>query len=199
MNQTEVITALHLQANIEPSFTSLGTAYSAEHQPFIDANSFHCVVWLKLEEQNPDFFKAYHVRLRIKEQITAFNYLVSQQAQLMQKAGTFSILPAGLNQGNNAGTQMGLQTTGSPLIGSPPNMTYGLQQYAPLPQLPSLQALASQTASSGLTTSHPPPIAPRVPQANARNPTLSPQQTNGLLTPTATPFVAPMAENMTYK
>jgi uncharacterized protein (TIGR01589 family) len=71
MNQTEVVTALHLQANIEPSFTNL--------------------VWLKLEEQNPDFFKAYHIRLRIKEQITAFNYLVSQQAQLVQKTG--SLLP----------------------------------------------------------------------------------------------------------
>lgn len=159
-------------------------------------------MWLKLEEQNPDFFKAYHVRLRIKEQITAFNYLVSQQAQLMQKAGTF--LPvAGLNQtSTNAGTQMGLQSSsGSPLVGSPQNITYGLPPYAPLPQLPSLQALATQQATTpGLTSSHPPPIAPRVPQtAGARNPTLSPQQTHGLLTPTVTPFVAPMPENMTYK
>eukprot|EP01102_Stenamoeba_stenopodia_P004397 TRINITY_DN14709_c0_g1_i1.p1 TRINITY_DN14709_c0_g1~~TRINITY_DN14709_c0_g1_i1.p1 ORF type:complete len:244 (-),score=34.85 TRINITY_DN14709_c0_g1_i1:71-802(-) len=65
MNQTEVITALHRHSKIEPGFTSL--------------------VWQKLEQQNPEFFKAYNVRLRIKEQITAFNYLVSQQVQLMQK------------------------------------------------------------------------------------------------------------------
>eukprot|EP01118_Nematostelium_gracile_P004633 TRINITY_DN1547_c0_g1_i2.p1 TRINITY_DN1547_c0_g1~~TRINITY_DN1547_c0_g1_i2.p1 ORF type:complete len:151 (+),score=28.04 TRINITY_DN1547_c0_g1_i2:200-652(+) len=44
-------------------------------------------VWAKLEEQNPKFFLAYNIRLRIKEQISAFNYLVSQQAQLMHKSG----------------------------------------------------------------------------------------------------------------
>lgn len=65
MNQTEVITALHRHSKIEPGFTSL--------------------VWQKLEQQNPEFFKAYNIRLRIKEQITAFNYLVSQQVQLVQK------------------------------------------------------------------------------------------------------------------
>eukprot|EP01087_Luapelamoeba_hula_P000331 TRINITY_DN10228_c0_g1_i1.p1 TRINITY_DN10228_c0_g1~~TRINITY_DN10228_c0_g1_i1.p1 ORF type:complete len:489 (-),score=83.51 TRINITY_DN10228_c0_g1_i1:134-1600(-) len=67
MNQAEVVTALKSHASIEPNFTNL--------------------VWQKLEEQNPDFFKAYHIRLRIKEQINAFNYLVSQQAQLLQKTG----------------------------------------------------------------------------------------------------------------
>jgi len=66
MNQNEVIAALHLQANIEPGFTSL--------------------VWQRLEEQNPEFFRAYHIRLRIKEQITAFNFLASQQFQALQKA-----------------------------------------------------------------------------------------------------------------
>ena len=38
MNQREVVTALQRQTKIEPSFTSL--------------------VWQKLEEQNPEFFKA---------------------------------------------------------------------------------------------------------------------------------------------
>ena len=66
LNQAEVITALRIQSNIEPGFTAL--------------------VWRKLEEQNPLFFRAYNVRLRIKEQIAAFNYLVSQQAQLVNRS-----------------------------------------------------------------------------------------------------------------
>eukprot|EP01111_Echinosteliopsis_oligospora_P018202 TRINITY_DN8203_c0_g1_i3.p1 TRINITY_DN8203_c0_g1~~TRINITY_DN8203_c0_g1_i3.p1 ORF type:complete len:223 (-),score=56.17 TRINITY_DN8203_c0_g1_i3:213-881(-) len=66
MNQNEVITALSVHANIPPGFTSL--------------------VWHKLEEQNPEFFKAYQVRLRAKEQITAFNFLVSQQFQALEKS-----------------------------------------------------------------------------------------------------------------
>lgn len=65
MNQAEVITALRVQFNVEPGFTAL--------------------VWTKLEEQNPLFFRAYNLRLRIKEQIAAFNYLVSQQAQLVAR------------------------------------------------------------------------------------------------------------------
>ena len=43
MTQTEIITALQMQANIEPGFT--------------------CLVWQKLEEQNPEFFKARQKKL----------------------------------------------------------------------------------------------------------------------------------------
>jgi len=105
MNQSEVATALQLQANIEPSFTAL--------------------VWKKLEEQNPDFFKVYHMRLRLKEQMTAVNYIVSQQTQIMQKSN------------------------GS--VTSPPSNYNTLQPFAPLPQPASLQALASSATSSALT------------------------------------------------
>lgn len=42
------------------------------------------LVWNKLEQQNPDFFKAYGIRLRIKEQIELFNALVSHQASVLQ-------------------------------------------------------------------------------------------------------------------
>ncbi|CAM6089544.1 unnamed protein product [Calypogeia fissa] len=65
MNQTEVITTLKYQAKIEPGFTGL--------------------VWQKLEEQNPDFFKAYYTRLKVKKQIVLFNHLLVQQVQLLQK------------------------------------------------------------------------------------------------------------------
>lgn len=67
MNQPEVIHTLQFQAKVEPGFTKL--------------------VWQKLEEQNPEFFKAYHTRLRVKDQIILFNHLLEQQGQLMQKLG----------------------------------------------------------------------------------------------------------------
>ena len=37
------------------------------------------LVWNKLEEQNPSFFYAYNVRLRLLEQVNCFNHLVSQR------------------------------------------------------------------------------------------------------------------------
>ncbi|PRP81108.1 hypothetical protein PROFUN_01942 [Planoprotostelium fungivorum] len=74
MNQTEVQVALHAQAGIDPAFTAL--------------------VWRHLEELNPEFFKFYSFHLRMKDQIAAFNHLVSHQAQLMQKSGLFNKLNA---------------------------------------------------------------------------------------------------------
>ncbi|KAH9296341.1 hypothetical protein KI387_039929, partial [Taxus chinensis] len=65
MNEREVVNTLLNQAKIEPGFTGL--------------------VWQKLEEQNPDFFKAYYTRLIVKQQITKFNELLRQQVELMQK------------------------------------------------------------------------------------------------------------------
>lgn len=54
--QPEILQTLQEQAQVDPEFTS--------------------VVWQKLEEQNPSFFRAYNVQLQLKEQILAFNYLV---------------------------------------------------------------------------------------------------------------------------
>lgn len=65
MTQAEIIATLQTQANIQPSLT--------------------CLVWQKLEEQNADFFYAYNAMLRVKDQIVAFNYLVDQQGQLLEK------------------------------------------------------------------------------------------------------------------
>eukprot|EP00891_Asterochloris_glomerata_P004839 jgi/Astpho2/4839/gw1.00068.34.1_t len=59
MSQQEVVDALQERAKIEPAFTQL--------------------VWQKLEEQNPDFFKAYITRLKLKDQINLFNHLLEQQ------------------------------------------------------------------------------------------------------------------------
>jgi uncharacterized protein (TIGR01589 family) len=67
MNQREVVAILQQQAKIEPDFTAL--------------------VWQKLEEQNAEFFGAYYLRLRLKDQILAFNSLLEQHALLSQKLG----------------------------------------------------------------------------------------------------------------
>ena len=53
------MSTLQLRAQIEPAFTRL--------------------IWQKLEEQNPDFFRMYAVRLKLKDQIVMFNYLLEQQ------------------------------------------------------------------------------------------------------------------------
>ncbi|CAN1751239.1 hypothetical protein LINPERHAP1_LOCUS4269 [Linum perenne] len=63
MNKNEVVTTLLEQARIEPGFTSL--------------------VWHKLQDENAEFFKAYSVRLMLKEQIDRFNHLLERQCQLM--------------------------------------------------------------------------------------------------------------------
>ncbi|KAJ9555388.1 hypothetical protein OSB04_010002 [Centaurea solstitialis] len=67
MTQKQVIDILYQQEKVEPSFTEL--------------------VWQKLEEQNQEFFKGYHLRLMVKEQIMEFNKLLDRQAALMQQLG----------------------------------------------------------------------------------------------------------------
>ena len=43
-------------------------------------------MWQKLEEQNPEFFKAYYTRLKVKDQMELFNTLLEYQAQLLHNA-----------------------------------------------------------------------------------------------------------------
>ncbi|XP_019261342.1 PREDICTED: uncharacterized protein LOC109239252 isoform X2 [Nicotiana attenuata] len=71
MNQEEVVKTLLHQAKIEPGFTEL--------------------VWQKLEEENPEFFRAYHLRLMLKDQIERFNVLLERQVDAMQMYPTGSI------------------------------------------------------------------------------------------------------------
>jgi uncharacterized protein (TIGR01589 family) len=63
MNRSEVVNTLSSRARIEPGFTTL--------------------VWQKLEEENADFFRAYNIRLKLKQQILLFNDLLEKQCQLM--------------------------------------------------------------------------------------------------------------------
>lgn len=64
MNKREVFSIIEQQAKIEPSFTGL--------------------VWQQLEGQNPDFFKAYYGRLRLKDQIVVFNQLIERHYHMLR-------------------------------------------------------------------------------------------------------------------
>ena len=64
-------------------------------------------MWQKLEEQNPDFFRAYYTRLKIKDQIILFNQLIEQHAQLLQKVNHTSVQgkPPNLQKGTPLDTR----------------------------------------------------------------------------------------------
>ncbi|CAN6162795.1 unnamed protein product [Urochloa humidicola] len=82
MNQKEVIDALSQQAKIEPCITEL--------------------VWRQLEQQNPLFFKAYYMRLMLKNQIMVFNKLLEDQLQIMNKEFPSGISSMSLANGSNS-------------------------------------------------------------------------------------------------
>ncbi|KAL3637174.1 hypothetical protein CASFOL_019473 [Castilleja foliolosa] len=69
MSQREVVSTLLHQAKIEPGFTEL----------------VHDTVWQKLEAENQEFFRAYHLRLIVKEQILRYNQLLERQVELMDQ------------------------------------------------------------------------------------------------------------------
>jgi hypothetical protein len=89
-------------------------------------------VWENLERMHPEFFKSYNIRLKIKEQITAFNYLISQQAQLLQKVNQISPLP-----------YPGTTSSVSQIISLPPDPTF-------LSSIPTPPSLVEDEANSGM-------------------------------------------------
>ncbi|KAL1555378.1 hypothetical protein AAHA92_15830 [Salvia divinorum] len=64
MSHREVVHTLYHQAKIEPGFTEL--------------------VWQKLEAENQEFFRAYDMKLTVKDQILRFNQLLERQVEVMQ-------------------------------------------------------------------------------------------------------------------
>ncbi|XP_073027976.1 uncharacterized protein [Primulina eburnea] len=64
MNKNVVVKTLLNRARIDPRFTNL--------------------VWQKLEEENPNFFRAYYIRLKLKQQIISFNNLLAHQYHMMK-------------------------------------------------------------------------------------------------------------------
>ncbi|XP_019229924.1 PREDICTED: uncharacterized protein LOC109210902 isoform X2 [Nicotiana attenuata] len=72
MSQREVLETLFIQDKIEPGFTEL--------------------VWLKLEEENQEFFQAYHLKLMVKEQIMEFNKLLAEQVKMTHQLPSSCLL-----------------------------------------------------------------------------------------------------------
>ncbi|EER90343.1 hypothetical protein BDA96_10G330100 [Sorghum bicolor] len=82
MNQKEVVDALSQHSKIEPCITEL--------------------VWRQLEQQNPLFFKAYYMRLMLKNQIMVFNKLLQDQFEIMNKDFSSGIPSMSLPNGSNS-------------------------------------------------------------------------------------------------
>lgn len=61
MPQQQVMATLQHHCKVHPSFTA--------------------TVWQRLKDQNPEFFKMYYLRLKLKDQIVMFNYLLEQQGE----------------------------------------------------------------------------------------------------------------------
>ncbi|PIN18315.1 Angiotensin-converting enzyme 2 [Handroanthus impetiginosus] len=80
MSQREVMSTLLHQAKIEPGFTEL--------------------VWQKLEAENQEFFRAYHLRLIVKDQILRFNQLLERQVELMHQLTHTGVVPVPLSNGS---------------------------------------------------------------------------------------------------
>ncbi|XP_070016112.1 uncharacterized protein [Nicotiana sylvestris] len=79
MSQKEVLETLFIQEKIEPGFTELG--YVIISYSIVTIISW-LAVWLKLEEENQEFFQAYHLKLMVKEQIMEFNRLLAEQVKM---------------------------------------------------------------------------------------------------------------------
>ncbi|KAL6750056.1 hypothetical protein V8C86DRAFT_1835285 [Haematococcus lacustris] len=138
----EVVQTLQQQAKVEPNFTKL--------------------VWQKLEEQNPDFFEAYHLRLRVKEQVVMFNFLVDQQIQMMQKLhqSWMQAMPAVM-----ASQTPGMLSQLPAPLGRVPSFFPGLSTIPPTLPQPQTQPQPQPPAPSGIDTqatspSQPPNPAP---------------------------------------
>ncbi|CAA0829841.1 Plant protein 1589 of unknown function [Striga hermonthica] len=81
MSREEVVSTLLHQAKIEPGFTEL--------------------VWQKLEAENPEFFRAYHMRLVVKDQIIQFNQLLERQFELMHRVSQTGVASISMPNGSH--------------------------------------------------------------------------------------------------
>ncbi|CAI9781513.1 unnamed protein product [Fraxinus pennsylvanica] len=99
MNKDEVVKTLLHRARIDPGFTTL--------------------VWQKLEEENPEFFRAYYIRLKLKKQIILFNHLLEHQHHLMKYPMPAKVSLAPMHNGIHSMPVNNLPM-GYPVIQQPP-------------------------------------------------------------------------------
>lgn len=81
MSKKEAMDSLFIQQKIDRHLTDL--------------------VWQRLEEENPEFFEHYHLRLMVKAQIMEFNRLLSHQADLMSRLAPSGIASMAISNGSN--------------------------------------------------------------------------------------------------
>lgn len=95
LSKNDILITLKEQASVDPAFTN--------------------VVWQKLKEQNPTFFRAYNLQLQLKEQIIAFNYLVGQQKEMIANGGKRLLHHSNVNRTSAilAPTSCSLSSTGT--------------------------------------------------------------------------------------
>ncbi|KAL2507934.1 hypothetical protein Fot_31581 [Forsythia ovata] len=62
------------------------------------------IVWHRLETQNPEFFKAYHLMRLVRQQIVEFNRLLSEQAELMRRTGLSGMTSVPMSNESNVST-----------------------------------------------------------------------------------------------
>jgi hypothetical protein len=97
-NHMEVVLAFHIFVKfINSGFSFL----TFTHQSILSSP-----VWQKLEEENREFFKAYYVRLMLKNQIMAFNKLLEDQYRIMTKEHSPAVpsVPPPVPNGSNSST-----------------------------------------------------------------------------------------------
>jgi uncharacterized protein (TIGR01589 family) len=128
MPRDEVVAVLRAQAAVEPGFTRL--------------------VWGKLEEQNPAFFAAYRLRLKLRAQVVMFNHLLEQQVAVVQRVqrgawGGGGGAPPG-------GGAVPLFQGGRPPPGGAGGAGYLLDPAGPSPLFPPLPHVGSEGDLAGL-------------------------------------------------
>lgn len=72
-------------------FEHIKNCFVSFFEPF-PKNLLISPVWQKLEEENQEFFRAYHLRLIVKDQIQRFNKLLERHVELIRQ-----ICPTGVS------------------------------------------------------------------------------------------------------
>lgn len=98
LSKRDAANLIFREANIDPGYTEL--------------------VWEQLEQENPEFFDCYYVRLALKQQIELFNELLRQQAALTQEI-TNGVAPSpGSNGSHVSGNGSHISGNGSHISGN---------------------------------------------------------------------------------
>ena len=90
------------KANSSETMDWLTQFYNYDHFQITQISSFLIffdLVWQKLEEENAEFFKAYHIRLKLKNQIDMYNQLLEQQYHLMKEQAPTNVAIAPVQYG----------------------------------------------------------------------------------------------------